>query len=481
MTINNIQRFSRSVFRLLILSVVLTGFPELTAQQPDSISFYLHEAAANNPGLKAKYAQYQASLEKVPQAGTLPDPELQFGFFIKKMTLMEGYQLADFRLMQMAPWFGSLKAAKDEASKMALAKFEEMESDRNQLFFDVKNAWYQVYRSAKEIESTQNNLTLLRSLERMAIIRLRSAGNAASPGPASMSEGSATGQKAGNSGMGGSAMGSQADKKSGTGSSSAMSAETPMAGANQGGMINVLRVQMELGELENKLEGLKDQLVTNKTRFNSYLNRKPDADVFIVKELPKTTLPVSASLLADSIVNNPMIRMYDADRRANEARMVMANRMGYPMIGIGLNYSLIQKFPDVTSMMNGKDMLMPMVTATLPIYRKKYTSLQQEAGFLRDAAAESAKNVHNELKVSYQEALQLYHDADRRIDLYNRQASLAEKTITLLTQSFSVAGTDFEEILRLQQKLLDYQFKQIEALVDRNVAIATINSIIAHQ
>jgi outer membrane protein TolC len=192
-------------------------------------------------------------------------------------------------------------------------------------------------------------------------------------------------------------------------------------------------------------------------------------------------LPGSISNLADSIDHNPMVRMYVADREANEARIKMAEKMGYPMIGLGLSYTVIQKFPEINSMMNGKDMVMPMVTATLPVYRKKYRAQKLEAGYLRDAADESAGYAKNNLQVNFREAVQLYEDAGRRAELYTRQATLAGRTITLLTRSFSVAGTDFEEILRMQQQLLDYEFKRIEALVDSNRAAATIQSIVSHR
>ena len=46
------------------------------------------------------------------------------------------------------------------------------------------------------------------------------------------------------------------------------------------------------------------------------------------------------------------------------------------MVGIGLNYSLISKSEMSASSMNGKDMMMPMVTVTFPIYRKKYNAMQ---------------------------------------------------------------------------------------------------------
>lgn len=253
----------------------------------------------------------------------------------------------------------------------------------------------------------------------------------------------------------------------------------PMGNTGQGGLLDILTVQMEIGELEDRIASLKDRLVSERARFNSYLSRKGEMEVFLPDSLPVAKMPAMALQMTDSILNNPMVKMFEADREANIARLNMATKMGYPMIGIGLNYSLIQKFPNGTSMMNGKDMIMPMVNATLPIYRKKYRSLRQEAVFLRDASEASARNAINDLTASYSEALKQYQDAARRTALFTRQAALAEKSITLMTTAFSTGGTGFGEILRMQQQLLDYEFKRIEAVVDSNIAGATLHSIIS--
>ena len=169
-----------------------------------------------------------------------------------------------------------------------------------------------------------------------------------------------------------------------------------------------------------------------------------------------------------------MVKMYEAEAEANVAKLQMVKKMGYPMLGVGIDYMLIQKGDGNASMMNGKDMTMPMVSLTLPIYRKKYRSMRNEAEFLRDAASLSAENVNNNLHVNFQQTMQNLNDAGRRVKLYADQALLADKSIQLLIASFSSGGADFVEVLRMQQQLLDYQFKQVEAVVDKNSSIAEL-------
>jgi outer membrane protein TolC len=247
-----------------------------------------------------------------------------------------------------------------------------------------------------------------------------------------------------------------------------------MGGNGKNDMVNILRVQIEIHELENRIALLQDQLTTDKVSFNRYLNRVPLSEVFTGDSLTEVPVPSDILTLADSLVNHPMVKMYEAESEANASKLTMVTRMGYPMVGLGLNYSIVQKRDGVPPMMNGNDMIMPMISMTLPLYRKKYKAMRHEAEFMRDAATVSAENVTNNLRVNFQETMQNLNDAGRRVKLYTEQAMLANKSVQLLITSFSASGTDFEEVLRMEQQLLDYQFKKVEAVVDKNTSISQL-------
>jgi outer membrane protein TolC len=464
------------VFTLLsvlcsLLSVLFTG----TANAQDSLSVYLELAGKNNPGLQAKYLEYSATLEKIPQASALPDPSAELGFFLKPMELMGGNQLSDIRLMQMFPWFGTLKAAKDEASQMAVMKFEEARDSRNQLYRQVKAVWYRVYQKKKEIEILKENLELLRTLEKVALSEYT---NTKSYGPAgSMPAGNATSPASGQTkpeGMGG--MQNMSPNQPAPAASSAMNMGGGSAAMKQQGpgMVNVLQVQMEIAGLESQVATAKDLLETEVTRFNSLLNRSPETVVSVPDSLDVVDLPVNLDTLADRIENNPILRMTLAEKAAGEAQLTMASKMGKPMLGLGVNYMLIEKRTGNTAMMNGKDMVMPMVSVSIPFFSKKYKAMQREAGFRIEASEKSYTNIKNELQVAFLETIQQFRDADRRLALYQKQADLARASVHLLTAAFSASDTDFEEVLRMQIQLLDYSLEELNALIDRNTAVAQI-------
>lgn len=450
--------------------------------QSDSLSSYLEIAARNNPTVLQRYYEYEAALQKVPQVGSLPDPSLSIGVFLSPMELVAGNQVADLRLMQMFPWFGVIKYAKDEMSLMAKAKYESFRDTKLQVFYDVQRTWYELHKIKQNIRVSENNIEILKTIERLAIVRFKAAplGNGASTSGGGMSPASSTqSATSGSSGMQG--MGGNSGNSGGSVSNqtSAPMQSSPMnSSPGSSGLSDVFRIQIEIGDLQNNTDLLKNQWNSVSARFNSYLNRAPDSPV----SLPDTViadnfiLPVIA--ISDStLANNPMLEMLQYEQQSLEARKQMVTRMGYPMLGAGLNYSIISKSDMSTSSMNGNDMIMPMVTATLPIYRKKYKALQDEADLLKSATSQNYKATANQLQTEYYQAMQLYLDARRRIKLYAEQYELASKTFDIMLQSFASSSVDLTDLLRVRQQTLDYEYKQIEAVADFNISIAWLKRL----
>jgi hypothetical protein len=124
-------------------------------------------------------------------------------------------------------------------------------------------------------------------------------------------------------------------------------------------------------------------------------------------------------------------------------------------------------------------MIMPMVTATLPIYRKKYKALRDETDFLKSANEQNYRATANSLQTEYYQAMQLYQDAQRRIKLYAGQYQLASKSLDILLKSFSTSGANLSDILRVRQQMFDYEYKQVEAVADYKTSIAWLERLMA--
>jgi outer membrane protein TolC len=381
--------------------------------------------------------------------------------------------------MQMFPWFGVLKNAKDEMSLMAKAKYELFRDAKLQTFYDIQRTWYELYKTGQDIHVSEKNIQILQTLERLALVKFRTA----SPGgggksSSSMISGTALpsiGASAGSSGM--QTMGSNSGTNSGATSSQSPAASMGST-ASSSGLADLYRIQIEIGDLENNIALLRSQQSTIIARFNSYLNRPVQTSVTITDTLKPDTLNFSLLAVSDSMLrNNPMLGMLQDEQQSLDARKKMVTRMGYPMVGLGVNYSLINKSAMSTSSMNGKDMIMPMIAITLPIYRKKYKAMQAEATLMKSASAQNYSATANSLQTEYYQAIQLYQDAQRRIKLYANQYTLAKSSLDIMLKSFETSGSGLTDVLQIRQQTLDYEFKQVEAVVDYNTAIAWLKRL----
>lgn len=470
--------------RFLFFSIYLYLFPIISLySQPDSLNRYLEIAAGKNPAVLQKFTEYKAALKKIPQAGSLPDPRLDIGVFITPMELVGGNQVADMKLMQMFPWFGVLKNAKDEMSLMAKAKFELFRDTKLQVCYDVQQTWYELFKVRKELAVSEKNLDILKVIENLALIKYKAppTGNS---GSVSMQQGNRTQTDPGvssNGGTGMQAMGGsqpgQVDIASGQKSGSMPSGS--MASSSEGsGLTDLYRIQIEAGDLQNNIANLKNQEQTILARFNSYLNRPPLTGVYTDDAPLADTLNPDLTVISDSIQrNNPMLSMLNYEKDAYQARKKMVNGMGYPMVGLGLDYSVIGRSEMATPSMNGKDMIMPMVSVTIPVYRKKYTAMREEADLLIKASSENFQASSNSLSTEYYSAVRLYQDARRRIKLYKDQYLLASKSLDIMLKSFSASSVSLTDVLRVRQQTLDYELKQVEALSELNTAVAWLKRL----
>ncbi len=469
----------------ILLAEFSTGFGQGQRDPGDSLYYYLELAAKNNPTVLQKFYEYQAALQKVPQVGSLPDPELTIGVFVKPMELVTGNQTAEIKLMQMFPWFGTLKAARDEMSLMANAKYESFRDAKLQVFYDVQSTWYELYRINQDIRISEKNLQILKTIERLALVRFRtSAGSGSGTSNPSIGSGNSVQQEngfSGSSGMQAMTGGLPSAAQSGIVSSSSMPGNSMGSSSGGSGLSDIYRIQIETGDLENNIALLRNQRSTMAAKFNSYLNRSVQSTLTVPDTLSADTLNIKLTDVRDSIlINNPMLGMLKYEQQSLDARKKMVTLMGYPMVGVGVDYSLINKSEMSASPMNGNDMIMPMISATIPIYRKKYKAMRTEADLLKTSTAQNYTATANSLQTEYYQAYQLYQDADRRRKLYLSQFQLAKKSLDIMFKSFSASGNSLTDILRIQQQQLDYELRQIQALSDYNTSIAWLKKLMAN-
>lgn len=366
---------------------------------------YLDMATENNPKLKAAYAEYNAANEIAPQVSTLPDPTLAASAFGGMETFM-GTEQANFQLMQMFPWFGTLAKKENASNLMAEAKFQQYLDIQNEVHFEVKSAYYNLYELGKTIELQKENLEILDSYRELSLSKFRS------------------------------------------GSSK---------------MVNVVRIDIERDAARTQIELLEDQLIPLQAEFNLMLNRDPGLKVEI-----QDTLVFSENESLDQKENlfkeHPKVVQFQKQYEAYTTQQEIAKKEGLPMLGIGLDYTVMSRNSMAMPDMNGRDMLMPMVSVSLPIFRKKYNAMKKEAEFMAEGMREEGQMQKNELRAEYEMTLFKLKKAQKLIDLYKRQIESSQQANKLLISGFANATEDFEEVLRMNQDILMFKTQQITAI-----------------
>ena len=388
--------------KLVIAILLLVGLQV----QGQNLNEYLQLAAENNPALASKYKLYLAELEKVEQQAALPDPTVGFGYFISPVETRVGAKSMKFSLSQMFPWRGTRSVKKQAASSWAKVRFEEFEATKNKLFLDVQSKWLMLYQLDEEIRIEAKSLDLLKSYEPVTQTKYES---------------------------------------------------------NLISLSDLVRVQIQIEEVQTEIEllGLKRDIALGD--FNQLLNRAQKTNV------STTGLSIMASnreISKDSIyAKQPRIKAIQEKIVAMDYQIELAQLKRKPNIGVGLDYALVNKREGVSIPDNGKDILMPMVNLSLPIFGKKNQSAKREAELQKESVQLSLEAIESQLENEWETAELTEVFAKRELALYASEIEKTELLLRVLTSEYSTANTSFEELLITQQKLLQLQLAEVKAKV----------------
>jgi outer membrane protein TolC len=178
---------------------------------------------------------------------------------------------------------------------------------------------------------------------------------------------------------------------------------------------------------------------------------------------------------------HPVLKKLELMRQSSEAAESAARKNGYPNMGLGLDYVVVGEPTDMQVEDSGRDVIMPMLSVSIPIFRKKYNAAVKEAQLTQESLALQKEEFTNNLASRYE---QVWFDISRQeqlIKLYNEQIKETRRALKLLTTAYANSGKDFEEILRMQQELLKYKKKKVDAISRYKTAVARMEYVMGAQ
>lgn len=399
--------------------------PNLDARS--TLSDHLSYAALNNAGLEAAFNRWRAALERVPQVKSLPDPRFSYRYYIEQVETRVGAQKQAFGISQMFPWLGKLGLRGDEAMKAADAERQRYEATKLKLFFQVKDAYYEYYYLWRAIGIIRENVQLVRNFERVARSRYQVA-----------------------------------------------AAEHP----------DVIRAQVELGKLEDRLKTLEDLRGPIVARLNAALNRPAEAPLPWPKRIEEEIISLTDQQIFQWMAEfSPELAALDLEIARNRTRIDLARKDYYPDITLGLDYidtaDSISANPPGDS---GQDPVIAMFSINLPIWREKFDAALREASYNYRAASRSKREKLNSLNSQLKLALYSYRDGQRKIDLYrDTLVPKAVESVKVTEASFRAGDKTFLDLIDSQRIMLEFELAYERALSNKAQRLAELEMLVGKE
>ncbi|WP_235004593.1 TolC family protein [Aequorivita antarctica] len=377
---------------------------------------YIDEAITNSPEIQKVLFQSDIADEKVNEANWLPNTEVSAGYFVSEPETRVGAQKARFSVKQMLPWFGTITARENYASSMAEAQYVEVTIAKRKLALSVSQYYYQLYEIRAKQEVLDKNIGLLKTYEQLALT----------------------------------------------------SVEVGKASA-----VDVLRLQMRQNELQQEKDVLLQQNKGIQAALNSLVNRDYDTDVLVVSSLE---IPEEDNLYSyESLSVNPELLKYDKLYESVTQSELLNQRDALPMFGLGLDYIPVAERTDMNMVDNGKDIVMPMVSISIPIFNKRYKSVSKQ-NELRKQEIQSQKDERlNVLKADLSKAISQRNQARIKFNTQQKNLVQAQNAEDILIKNYETGTIDFNDVLDIQELQLKFQMSQIESVKNYHVQSTIIN------
>lgn len=417
---------------IILLPVYLVAQASYPGENRDSIvlseestlSDYLAYAGLHSAELEAAFHRWQAALERIPQVRSLPDPHFSYRYFIREIETRVGPQRQAFEISQMFPWFGKLDLAGDVATEAARAAQQRYEAVKWKLFLEVKDAYYEYYYLRRSIAIARENVELLRHLESVARTRY-----------------------------------------------------TAAAGAHP----DVIRAQVELGRLEDRLNSLLDLQGPVIARLNAALNRPVEAHLPAPRPFEASDVPVQDGQLLEWLEQaNPRLQALDHEVAGYRKAEDLARKQYAPDLTLGLTYTDVGHSARASAFGdNGKDAVGAMLSLNIPLWRGKYSAAVREARANRLATLRERTDATNTLQSQLKMAIYRYRDAERKLDLYgNALVPKATESLKVAEQAFRTGDTSFLDLVDAQRTYLEFELALERARADREQSLARMEMLV---
>lgn len=387
---------------------------------------FLTQAAESNNELRAAFQRWQAAIKRSISADVLPDPKFSFGYYTTPLETRGGPARYKYGLSQKMPFFGKLDYKEQMALREADGFKAQFDSLKLATFYEVKKVYYEYAYLARAIDITRENIELMKYLEKIATARYTT-------GAAKHSD--------------------------------------------------IIRPQVELGKLEDRLNSLNDLKRPLAARLNGLLDRPAGTYIAFPASIPVMTITDSEEALSTQLQeSNPKLAFWETVTAKEEAAKGLAERNYYPDFTFGVDVTEVDEARNPGVMGSGDNPIMAYTSFNIPIWFSAREAAVDEGQAKVLAAKRSRIGLERRLQSDLELALYKYRDAGRKINLYrDTLVPKAEQSLGVTMEAFMTGAGTSLDMIDAEKTLLELQLAYYRALTDQAQRLAEIETLVGSE
>ena len=387
--------------------------------QAQDLNTLIEEALDNNPQIQQFEKKYKRVLERKEEVNTLPNTEIGAGIFLTEPETRTGAQRFKISAKQMLPWFGTISARENYIESLSEADYQDVVIAKRKLVNSVTQLYYKLYGlNAKQKVLEQNN-KLLKTYEKLALTSLE---------------------------------------------------------VNKASAVDVLKLQIRQNEIIQQKEILQEQFLGKQASFNKLLNRSFDKTIVVPDTIRITN--ESYKINNEVIEVHPELLKFDKLYTSVTQSELLNKKEEKPSIGFGIDYINVGERPNMSFEDNGKDIVMPMVSLSIPIFNKKNKSISKQNKLKQEEITFKRKDRKNVLEATLKNAIAEQKAAVISYTTNLKNLDQARSAEHILLKSYETGTIDFNDVLDIQELQLKFQMNMITSIVSYYEARSLINYLI---
>lgn len=393
-----------------IIGFTLICFNVCNAQ---TLQDYLDIAKTNSSEIQEKHLEYLLSQEKVNETGNIEHTRINIGPFLSTPETRVGAQTIKFGMEQQLPWFGTLNAEKSYAQAISETKQFDTDLAERELLYQVKALYYELYQKYKTEKILKDNKQILTTYENMALSALEN---------------------------------------------------------NKATMSDVLKIKVQKNELHSKIFKNLNEIEALNRNFNRLLQQDINTQIVIAD-----SLSVLDIIMEDGNINeHPSVSKIETFNKVYQAENDLIDKEKRPTLAIGLDYILVEERQDLKLNDNGKDIVMPKVALSIPIFTKKYTSKTAQVKIKQESLRSKKESQIKQLEMALQTSILELDNAILNVVAAQKNTVETQLAIDVDLKAYETGILNYDKILNLQLQKIKFQLMEVEGAKNAFIAKSRI-------